>query len=102
MALNTMDIQPATQEHEAQDVETPSNIQVPQASKEMGREDIGKEEQDTGLSHEDTPNESDNEAEKAAQFSGWDSVDDPANPQNWGFGKKVFHTAIPALYGFVM
>jgi len=32
----------------------------------------------------------------------WDSPDDPANPRNWPFGKKAYHTVIPALFGFVM
>jgi hypothetical protein len=32
----------------------------------------------------------------------WDSEDDPDNPRNWPFGKRVFHTAVPALFGFVM
>lgn len=65
---------------------------------ESSRKDISKEEQDVGL-----PSESDAEAEKPeGDFEGWDSQDDPDNPKNWSFGKKVFHTAIPALYGFVM
>jgi hypothetical protein len=32
----------------------------------------------------------------------WDSPEDPGNARNWPVMKKVFHTAIPALYGFVM
>jgi hypothetical protein len=32
----------------------------------------------------------------------WDSPDDPSNARNWSMKKKIFHTAIPALYGFVM
>jgi hypothetical protein len=32
----------------------------------------------------------------------WDSPDDPGNPQLWPMWKKVFHTAIPALYGFTV
>ena len=31
----------------------------------------------------------------------WESPDDPGNPRNWPKAKKVFHTAVPALYGFV-
>jgi len=58
------------------------------------RTDVGKEEQDLG-----SPNESDSEPQKTM---GWNSKDDAGNPKNWPFGKKVFHTAIPALYGFVM
>lgn len=32
----------------------------------------------------------------------WESPDDPANPHNWPLWKKVYHTAVPALYGFIM
>lgn len=32
----------------------------------------------------------------------WDSPLDPGNARNWPIMKKVFHTAIPAMYGFVM
>jgi hypothetical protein len=31
---------------------------------------------------------------------GWES--DPENAQNWPVPKKIFHTAIPAFYGFVV
>jgi hypothetical protein len=47
-------------------------------------------------------NENDIEAGKASMFSDWESPDDPGNPRNWSFRKRVFHTAIPALYGFVV
>jgi len=56
--------------------------------------DVGKEESDIG-----SPNESYLEPDK---HLGWDSKEDPGNPQNWPLPKKIFHTAIPALYGFVM
>ncbi|KAE9366894.1 putative polyamine transporter 4 [Stipitochalara longipes BDJ] len=32
----------------------------------------------------------------------WESPEDPGNARNWSTIKKVFHTAIPALYGFVI
>ena len=32
----------------------------------------------------------------------WDGPDDPENPRNWSFGKKLYATAIPALYAFVV
>jgi hypothetical protein len=32
----------------------------------------------------------------------WDSSEDPGNARNWPTIKKVVHTAIPALYGFVV
>ncbi|TAQ86138.1 hypothetical protein B7494_g5538 [Chlorociboria aeruginascens] len=32
--------------------------------------------------------------------SEWDR--DAGNPRNWSFSKRVFHTAIPALYGFIV
>lgn len=37
-----------------------------------------------------------------AKSPDWESESDPENPQNWLKGKKVFHTLIPAFYGFVM
>jgi hypothetical protein len=49
-----------------------------------------------------TESDSDVESGKAPTFSEWDSVDDPGNPRNWPTWKKIFHTAIPALYGFVV
>jgi MFS family permease len=30
----------------------------------------------------------------------WDGPDDPANPKNWSLGLRIYHTALPALYGF--
>jgi hypothetical protein len=32
----------------------------------------------------------------------WDSPEDPGNPKNWPRWKRIFHTSIPALFGFVM
>ncbi|POS84109.1 hypothetical protein EPUL_005485 [Erysiphe pulchra] len=32
----------------------------------------------------------------------WDAPTNNENPRNWGLWKKIFHTAIPALYGFVL
>jgi hypothetical protein len=46
------------------------------------------------------PSDSDIESNKIIQSSEWES--DPENPRNWATWKKVFHTAIPALYGFVV
>ena len=31
----------------------------------------------------------------------WDSPHDTGNPRNWPVPKKVFHTVVPALYGFI-
>jgi hypothetical protein len=31
----------------------------------------------------------------------WDSTEDIGNPRNWPVPKKVFHTVVPALYGFI-
>ena len=75
-----------------------SDLQVPlPVLNATGRRDIGKEEQDAGI-----PTDSDNEVENKPEHLGWNSADDSGNPRNWSFMKKVFHTAIPALYGFVM
>jgi hypothetical protein len=66
-----------------------------------GNKDIEKEESATV-----TPSETDGEAAETpgtlGNFEGWDTADDKGNPRNWGFGKKIFHTAIPGLYGFVV
>ncbi|MCJ1403121.1 hypothetical protein MMC11_006344 [Xylographa trunciseda] len=32
----------------------------------------------------------------------WDGPDDPGNPRNWSFGTKVYATAVPALFAFVV
>ncbi|MCJ1288729.1 hypothetical protein MMC34_000258 [Xylographa carneopallida] len=32
----------------------------------------------------------------------WDGRDDPGNPKNWSFGTKVYATAVPALFAFVV
>jgi hypothetical protein len=56
-------------------------------------------------SEEQTPSptsDSNVESNKGPILSEWNSDDDPGNPENWPTWKKVFHTAIPALYGFVL
>jgi MFS family permease len=30
----------------------------------------------------------------------WDGPNDPANPKTWSMGLRVYHTLLPALYGF--
>jgi hypothetical protein len=32
----------------------------------------------------------------------WDGPEDPDNPHNWPTWKLVYHTTIPALFGFTM
>lgn len=32
----------------------------------------------------------------------WDGPTDTGNPKNWPLRKKIFHTAIPAFYGFAV
>lgn len=49
----------------------------------------------------DSSNDTDIETGKTSIEAGWDGPTDPGNPQNWPTWKKVFHTAVPALYGFV-
>ncbi|KAI9846206.1 MAG: hypothetical protein M1838_001367 [Thelocarpon superellum] len=39
---------------------------------------------------------------KAVTAQDWAGPDDPENPMNWPFGKKVFHTLIPAMSGFTV
>ncbi|WAO97056.1 MFS domain-containing protein [Fusarium falciforme] len=38
----------------------------------------------------------------AIQALDWDGPNDPDNPMNWPTGKKILHTAIPALYTFAL
>lgn len=51
----------------------------------------------------EAPTDVDIEAAKPESIieTGWDGPQDQENPRNWSTWKKVFHTAIPALYGFV-
>lgn len=49
----------------------------------------------------DESNDTDIETGRTAIEAGWDGPTDPGNPRNWSTWKKVFHTAVPALYGFI-
>ena len=71
---------------------SPEPLRIPSAAKEKD------------LSEKQTPptGDSDVESGKGPIFSEWGSSDDAGNPRNWPTWKKVFHTAIPALYGFVV
>lgn len=58
---------------------------------------------------QDSPNASRSDLEKGGNVGEvapaaltWDSPTDPDNPRNWPFKKRAFHTAVPALFGFVM
>ncbi|KAI9740903.1 MAG: hypothetical protein M1818_004509 [Claussenomyces sp. TS43310] len=42
------------------------------------------------------------EKEKDRKELDWDGPEDPDNPNNWNFSTKAFHTALPALYCFVI
>lgn len=61
-----------------------------------------QEENDLEGQTQSQTSESDVESSKGQISSEWDSTDDAGNPRNWPTWKKVFHTAIPALYGFVV
>ena len=37
---------------------------------------------------------------KPDALTDWDGPADPANPKNWGLGLRIYHTMLPALYGF--
>lgn len=32
----------------------------------------------------------------------WDGPNDKENPHNWSVGKKLFHSAVPAVYTFAL
>jgi len=38
----------------------------------------------------------------APELLTWDSPEDQDNPRNWPAGEKIFHVAVPALFGFIM
>lgn len=43
-----------------------------------------------------------NENYTDTSFLDWDGPNDPSNPHNWPTWKKIFHSAIPAIYGFAL
>ncbi|KAG9228095.1 putative polyamine transporter 4 [Amylocarpus encephaloides] len=49
-----------------------------------------------------TPSVSSNEGKLPVALLDWESPEDPGNPKNWPRWKRIYHTAIPALYGFVI
>ena len=49
-----------------------------------------------------TATETDAQAAIQSGILDWDSPDDVGNPRNWPFAKRVFHTAVPAFYGFLV
>lgn len=49
-----------------------------------------------------TPSVSSDDSRAEEIVLDWVLPDDPANPHNWPIWKKVYHTAIPALFGFIM
>jgi hypothetical protein len=49
-----------------------------------------------------TATETDAQAAIHSGILDWDSPDDVGNPRNWSFAKRVFHTAVPAFYGFLV
>ncbi|KAI1324962.1 MFS multidrug transporter-like protein [Xylariaceae sp. FL0255] len=36
----------------------------------------------------------------ANALTDWDGPKDPGNPKNWSMGSRIYHTMLPALYGF--
>src|SRR4051812_2974304 len=64
---------------------------------DLGETDLEKEEQSTR-----SASEPDVDAERVRGFGGWESETDVGNPRNWSLAKKIYHTAIPAFYGFVV
>jgi hypothetical protein len=49
-----------------------------------------------------TPSVSSNDLKAQEPALDWDSPEDTGNPRNWPTWKRVYHTSIPAFYGFVM
>jgi len=82
--------------HELEGVDPLPSLEPSYPSSIKSTKELSDEEKGTA-----SPQTEDN-VEKTSTFDGWESPDDPGNPQNWKFSKRVFHTAIPALYGFVI
>ena len=38
----------------------------------------------------------------AATAHDWNGPDDPENPMNWSLWKRIYHTTVPALFGFIV
>jgi hypothetical protein len=72
---------------------SPEPLRIPSVAKEK---DVSEEQTSSPTSDSDVG------SGKGPIFSEWGSSDDAGNPRNWPTWKKVFHTAIPALYGFVV
>jgi hypothetical protein len=52
-----------------------------------------------------SPDSADGDTDVEAGLPGeleWNSPENAANPRNWPVVKKILHTAVPALYGFVL
>jgi MFS family permease len=58
-----------------------------------------KSAQSRALSTSTSPAEVPNHKAPAAVVD-WDGPNDPANPKNWSLGLRIYHTLLPALYGF--
>jgi hypothetical protein len=35
-------------------------------------------------------------------FHDWDGPDDPDNPVNWPLSLRIYHSAVPAMFGFAV
>ena len=80
-------------QHSEEDLEarrsSSESLQIPTRSKETDDSDS-------------TATETDAQAAIQSGILDWDSPDDVGNPRNWSFAKRVFHTAVPAFYGFLV
>lgn len=63
---------------------------------------------DEGLSDsekQDAPaqgDETDNPVKRTMTAQDWTGPDDPENPHNWPFGKKVYNTMAPSFFAFTV
>lgn len=56
---------------------------------------------DEELGEKDKEDEnSEDEGPPQQRVDDWDGPDDPENPHNWPMALRVYHSIIPALFGF--
>lgn len=65
---------------------------------DMARHDIEK----VASHHSQVSHRSHSEVHRIRTAEDWTGPDDPGNPLNWGIGKKLIHTLVPALQCFTM
>ena len=62
-----------------------------------------EKEMETGLPITSNPSARDHSGlAKTITAQDWNGPDDPENPMNWSLWQRIYHTTVPALFGFVV